>query len=275
MHEENHTLYLAVVDGRVHSIAEIENLTIAVAGTHPIRIGDFARVERGPSPSSTSSPPRGVNAVLLNIRSQPDGSTLDIANGLRQVLRDVKKELPPDLKTAYYYDQSLFVRESVGSVRDAILFGLILSVAIIYLFLKNWGITLTAIVVIPVTVLVTLVAMDIANFSFNLMTLGGIAAAIGLVIGRRHRRRRVHLFEDRHRPAAHRSDPDRNRGDLSPARGLHAHAGRRVHPARVPRGHHRRVLPRPGAHDGGGAAHLAGPRHHAHPVACRVVHPRP
>ncbi len=74
------------------------------------------------------------------------------------------------------------MRASVQSVWEAILFGLILSVVIIYLFLKNWSTTLTAIVVIPVTVLVTLVAMRFAGLSFNLMTLGGIAAAIGLVI---------------------------------------------------------------------------------------------
>jgi CzcA family heavy metal efflux pump len=182
MHEENHTLYLAVVDGRVHSIADIESLTVTVVNNHPIRIKDFARVERGPEPVFNVVTAEGVNAVLLNIRSQPDGSTLDIAKGLQQVLREVKKDLPPDLKTAYYYDQSLFVQESVGSVRDAILFGLILSVAIIYFFLKSWGITLTAIVTIPITVLITLVAMKFVNMSFNLMTLGGIAAAIGLVI---------------------------------------------------------------------------------------------
>jgi CzcA family heavy metal efflux pump len=182
MHEENYTLYLTVVDGRVHSIGDIENLTVTVTNSHPVRIKDFARVERGPEPVFNVVTAEGARAVLLNIRSQPDGSTLDIANGLKQVLRAAKADLPPDLKTAYYYDQSLFVHESVGSVRDAILFGLILSVIIIYFFLKNWGITLTAIVVIPITVLITLVAMNLAGLSFNLMTLGGIAAAIGLVI---------------------------------------------------------------------------------------------
>jgi CzcA family heavy metal efflux pump len=182
MHEENHTLYLAVVDGRVHSIQDLENLTVTVVNTHPVRIKDFARVERGPEPVFNVVTAEGLNAVLLNIRSQADGSTLDIANGLQQVLHDLKKDLPPDMKTAYYYDQSLFVRASVRSVWDSIGFGLILSVFILYLFLKNWGITFTAILVIPVTVLITLVAMQVAGMSFNLMTLGGIAAAIGLVI---------------------------------------------------------------------------------------------
>ena len=83
---------------------------------------------------------------------------------------------------AFFYDQSLFVRDSVGSVWDAIIFGLILSVLILYFFLKNWGSVWTAIVTIPITVLITLVAMKLANMSFNMMTLGGIAASIGLVI---------------------------------------------------------------------------------------------
>jgi multidrug efflux pump subunit AcrB len=86
------------------------------------------------------------------------------------------------MKLAFFYDQSVLVRESVKSVWEAIIFGLILSVVIIYFFLKNWGTTLTAIIVIPVTVLVTIVAMGALRMSFNLMTLGGIAAAIGLVI---------------------------------------------------------------------------------------------
>lgn len=182
MHEENYTLYLAIVDGRVHGIEEIENLAVTAVGTHPVRIRDFARVERGPEPVFNVVTAEGVPAVLLNVRSQPDGSTLDIARGVRQVLGELKRDLPPDLKTAYYYDQSLFVHDSVGSVRDAIGFGLLLSVVILYLFLKDWGVTLTAIVVIPVTVLITLVAMKATGLSFNLMTLGGIAAAIGLVI---------------------------------------------------------------------------------------------
>jgi CzcA family heavy metal efflux pump len=182
MHEENHTLYLAVVDGRLHSGEDIANLTVSVVDGHPIRIGDFATVERGPEPVFNVVTADGVNAVLLNVRSQPDGSTLDIATALKQELQALKRELPPDMKLAFFYDQSVIVRESVRSVWEAIVFGLILSVVIIYFFLKNWGTTLVATLVIPVTVLITLVAMQLAGLSFNLMTLGGIAAAIGLVI---------------------------------------------------------------------------------------------
>jgi CzcA family heavy metal efflux pump len=182
LHEENHTLYLTVVDGRVHDINEIENVTVAVVNGRPLRLMDFARVERAPEPVFNVVTAEGVNAVLLNVRSQPDGSTLDIADGLKTEIRALQRELPPDMKLAFFYDQSLLVRASVQSVGEAILFGLVLSVVIIYLFLKDWGTTLTAIIVIPVTVLITLMAMRMTGLSFNLMTLGGIAAAIGLVI---------------------------------------------------------------------------------------------
>jgi CzcA family heavy metal efflux pump len=182
MHEENHTLYLTVVDGRLRSIPDIENFPVTVIGGHPVRVRDFARVERGPEPVFNVVTADGENAVLLNVRSQPDGSTLDIAKALKSQLAELKRELPPDMKLAFFYDQSEIVRASVQSVWEAILFGLVLSVVILYFFLKNWGTTLVATLVIPITVLITLLAMKIAGLTFNLMTLGGIAAAIGLVI---------------------------------------------------------------------------------------------
>ena len=182
LHEENYTLYLTLVDGRVRNATDIENFTAGVVKGRPVLVKDFATVRRGPEPVFNVVTAEGVNAVLLNVRMQPDASTLNIANDLQSDLAKLRSELPPDVKLSFFYDQSQLVRASVGSVWEAILFGLVLSIVIIYLFLKNWGTTLVAVVVIPVTVLVTLVAMSLAGLSFNLMTLGGIAAAIGLVI---------------------------------------------------------------------------------------------
>ncbi len=182
LHEENHTLYLTVVDGRVHTIKDIENVVVEAVDGHPVRIGDFARVERGPEPAFNIVTADGENAVLLNVRSQPDGSTLDIARALKKQVQELRSELPPDMKLAFFYDQSEIVRFSVESVWEAILFGLLLSILILYFFLKNWATTLVATTVIPATVLITLLSMKLAGLTFNLMTLGGIAAAIGLVI---------------------------------------------------------------------------------------------
>jgi CzcA family heavy metal efflux pump len=182
MHEENHTLYLAVVDGRVFTLEEIEDLAIASDGTRVVRIRDVARVVPGQEPVFNVVTAEGINSVLLNVRSQPDGSTLAIADVLKEDLKALRKELPSDLKLAFFYDQSLLVRASVRSVWEAIGFGLLLSVVILFLFLKRISTTLVAIAVIPAAVLVTLVVMKIAGMSFNLMTLGGIAAAVGLII---------------------------------------------------------------------------------------------
>ncbi len=182
MMEENYHLYLTTVDGRLHSLADIGHVVLAVKDGHPVQIKDVARVERGPEPAYTVVTAQGRQAVLLNIQSQPNGSTLKIAAALKAQLQQLKTELPPDLHLGFFYDQSLFVDDSVGSVRDAIVFGLILSVLILYFFLKNWGSVWTAVITIPISVLITCIAMKLAGMSFNMMTLGGIAAAIGLII---------------------------------------------------------------------------------------------
>ncbi len=182
MHEENHTLYLTVVDGRVRSIQDIENFVVKTEDGHPFRINDVAKVVRGPEPVFNIVTADGEDAVLLNIRSQPDGSTLEIAAALKKQIKELRNELLPDLKLALFYDQSEIVKTSVEGVWEAIIFGLFLSVFVLFSFLKNWGATLVAAIVIPVTVLITLVSMKMTGLTFNLMTLGGIAAAIGIVI---------------------------------------------------------------------------------------------
>jgi CzcA family heavy metal efflux pump len=182
MVEENYHLYLTTVDGRVHSVEDIGNLIVAVVAGHPVKVRDVATVKPGAAPVFLSVTAQGRNAVLLNINSQPDGSTLEIAKALKDQLSALRRDLPPDMQLSFFYDQSTFVRDSVSSVWDAILFGIILSVIILFCFLKNFGSVWTAILTIPITVLITLVAMRLAGMSFNMMTLGGIAASIGLVI---------------------------------------------------------------------------------------------
>ena len=183
MLEENYTLYLTVVDGRVHGPDDIANVPLIDAHGLPRRLAEFARIERGPAPVFNVVNAQGVNGVLLNLRAQPSGSSiLEIAQELRSQIADLRETLPADMQLSFYYDQSLLVQDSVSSVWDAIIFGLILSVLILYLFLKNWGSVLTAILVIPICVLAAIIVMFAFGMSFNLMTLGGIAAAIGLII---------------------------------------------------------------------------------------------
>lgn len=189
LHDEDRQLYLTILDARVKTAADISQVVVAQSESGPIRIKDFAEVVSGQEPQFNIVTADGKRAVLLNVRSQPDGNTAAIADSIEKELALLRSELPPDLRMAFFYDQSLLVRESVGSVWESILFGLLLSVAILVGFLKSgntWGTTLSttliAVTVIPVTVLAALVAMKLLGMSFNLMTLGGIAAAIGLVI---------------------------------------------------------------------------------------------
>ena len=116
MHEENHLLYLTVVDGRLNDPQEVADFPVKVIDGHPVRVRDFAHVERGPEPVFNIVTADGEEAVLLNVRSHPDGSTLGIAEHLNQEIRTLRQELPPDMKLAFFYDQSLIVRESVRSV---------------------------------------------------------------------------------------------------------------------------------------------------------------
>src|SRR2546430_5123990 len=181
--EENHQLELALISGQAKKPEELNGIVIATVNNAPVTLADVATVGPGVEPQFplVSAYP-GKPAVLLNVNRQPDANTVAVVDEVNAELNAVRAQVPKDVRIAPYYDQSLLVRESMKSVRDSILIGLLLSVVILYAFLRNWGTTFVAILVIPVTVLVTFLAMWLAHLSFDLMTLGGVAAAIGLVI---------------------------------------------------------------------------------------------
>jgi multidrug efflux pump subunit AcrB len=141
-----------------------------------------ATVEPSVKPVYTVVTANGKPAVLLNINRQPDGNTVQVADEVHAEIERIRKTLPPGVDIQPFYDQSIIVGESIKSVRDAILLGLILASIILVVFLRDWGTSLVAGLVIPVTVLVTFIALRLMGQTFNLMTLGGLAAAVGLVI---------------------------------------------------------------------------------------------
>jgi hydrophobe/amphiphile efflux-1 (HAE1) family protein len=180
--EENHQLELALVSGQAVTPDQLNSIVVAVINKAPVTLADVATVGTGFEPQYTIVTADGRPAVLLNISRQPDANTVTVVDEVSAELNAVRPQLPKDVHIAPFYDQSLLVRESMNSVRDAILIGLLLSVVILYVFLRNWGTTFVAILVIPVTILITFLAMWLVGLSFDLMTLGGVAAAIGLVI---------------------------------------------------------------------------------------------
>jgi CzcA family heavy metal efflux pump len=181
--ENNHELSLTLVSGQAHDPSEIANIVVRTtpAGL-PVRIGDIATVHASVMPVYTIVTANGKPAVLLNIFRQTDSNTVDVADASNQELDQIRQTLPPGVKVQAFYDQSTLVRDSIASVRDAILIGLALAAIILVLFLRDWGSSLVAALVIPATIAITLIALRALGQTFNLMTLGGLAAAVGLVI---------------------------------------------------------------------------------------------
>lgn len=180
--EENHQLELALVSGQATTPDELNSIVVATINNAPVLISDIGVVRQGTQPNYTIVTADGRKAVLINVLRQPDANTVSVTDEVKAELATIEKTLPKDVRIAPYYDQSILVSDSINSVRDAILIGLILSVLILYAFLRNVGTTFVAILVIPVTILATFLAMYLVGLSFDLMTLGGVAAAIGLVI---------------------------------------------------------------------------------------------
>ena len=180
--EENHQLELALISGQAKRPDELNDIVVATVNNAPVRVADVATVASGVEPQYTIVTADGHPAALVNINRQPDANTVTVVDEVKAALNAMRGQIPKDVRVAAYYDQSLLVRESIKSVRDSIIVGLLLSVVILFAFLRNWGTTFVAILVIPVTVFVTFLAMWLAGLSFDLMTLGGVAAAIGLVI---------------------------------------------------------------------------------------------
>ena len=180
--EENHQLELALVSGQAVSPDELRGIVVANVNGANVLVSDIATVGEGTEPNYTIVTADGHDAVLVNILRQPDANTVAVTDEVKTELAAIEKILPKDVKIAPFYDQSIMVSDSIHSVRDSIIIGLILSVFILFAFLRNIGTTFVAILVIPVTILVTFLAMYLVGLSFDLMTLGGVAAAIGLVI---------------------------------------------------------------------------------------------
>jgi CzcA family heavy metal efflux pump len=181
--ESNHQLVLGLVSGQVHTPAEISGIVVkSTAAGIPVRVGDIASVVNASEPVYTIVTANGKSAVLLSVMRQPQSNSIAVADEVHAQIAELGSSLPPGVHLEIFYDQSTIVHESIASVRDAVLLGLVLSSVVLVLFLRDWGTSLVAGLVIPVTLSMTLIVLKITGQSFNLMTLGGLAAAVGLVI---------------------------------------------------------------------------------------------
>jgi multidrug efflux pump subunit AcrB len=180
---QNHQLYLGLISGQANDAQEIANIFVKnVPGSSPVYVGGVAQVTPSFEPQFTIVTANGRPAVLININRQRSSNTMQVATAVKAQMQQIEKSLPPGIHVSTFYDQSWIVGESIKSVRDAILIGLLLASAVLVLFLRDWGTSFIAGMVIPISLLVTFIVMTFLGESFNLMTLGGMAAAVGLII---------------------------------------------------------------------------------------------
>jgi CzcA family heavy metal efflux pump len=183
LYEADHQLILGLVGAQAHDVDQLARLVVKTTPLGaPVRISDVATLGPSTLPVYTAVDADGKPSVLINITRQPSSNTVAVAAAVAIEITQLSKSLPRGVHLTPFYDQSELVRESITSVRDAILIGLLFACVILFLFLHDWTSSLIAGLVIPVTVAVTILFLWIIGQSFNLMTLGGLAAAIGLVI---------------------------------------------------------------------------------------------
>jgi len=175
---ENYRQYLIVSAGEAHSIEDIANVVVG----HGVRVRDIATVSSGTEDHVRIIAGDGKPAALLNITRQPGGNTVAIADSVASIARSLRATLPPGARLKPVYDQAALVRDAVKSVRDAMLIGAVLAVLVLLLFLRHARITAISASSIPLTMAITVFVMSLMGQTFNLMTLGAMAIAIGLVI---------------------------------------------------------------------------------------------
>ncbi|MFN2623372.1 MAG: efflux RND transporter permease subunit [Chthoniobacterales bacterium] len=180
--EQYDKLYLIISDTRFRSFEEIERTVIRSSAAGVVLLKDVATVEDSIQPQWTRVTADGRDAVLFQVYQQPDGNTVQIATGIKAKLAELEKQIPQGIKVANWYDQSDLIVASAHSTRDAVLIGVGLAAVILILFLRNWKVTIIAVLTVPAVLAATILLLFVLKMSFNIMTLGGMAAAVGLII---------------------------------------------------------------------------------------------
>jgi CzcA family heavy metal efflux pump len=180
--EDHYKLYLAMSDTRLLSLEQIRATILRSGPAGLVRLDDIATVSEGTTPQWIRVTADGHDAVIFQVHQQPGGNTVQIAREIKAKLTEYRKQLPAGVKIANWYDQSELITSSAASVRDAIIIGVVFAVLILLVFLRNLKVTLIAAHVVPGVLAATILLLYVFHMSFNIMTLGGMAAAVGLII---------------------------------------------------------------------------------------------
>jgi CzcA family heavy metal efflux pump len=180
--EQYDKLYLVVSDTRFKKFDEIEHTVLRSNPDGVVLLDDVATVEHSTEPQWVRVTADGRDAVLFQVYQQPAGNTVEIARGIKAKLNEIAKQIPEGVNIDDWYDQSDLIVASEHSTRDAILIGMILAAFVLLIFLRDWKVTLIATLTVPAVLVATILLLYVLKMSFNIMTLGGMAAAVGLII---------------------------------------------------------------------------------------------
>ena len=180
--EDRDKLYLVITDTQFKDASQIASIVLHSGPGGIVRLSDIGSVRLQPAQQFTRSTADGHDAVLFNVYQQPGGNTVEIAKGVRAALAAEGARIPQGITIKNWYDQSDLIVASATSVRDAVLIGVALAALVLLLFLRDWKITLIAAMAVPVVLGVTALLLYVFGQNFNIMTLGGMAAAVGLII---------------------------------------------------------------------------------------------
>jgi CzcA family heavy metal efflux pump len=175
-------LHLVLTSGQWQGLDDIAQTPILVKGGTTIRVSDVATVQQGSPDRAMLVSGNGKPAASISISQQIGANILDVRAGIESVVTDLAKSLPAGLVLTKTYDLAEFVTTAIANVRDAILIGSILAVIVLLVFLRDWRLTIVASVTLPLTVMTTFLVMRWLGETINVMSLGGLAVAIGLVI---------------------------------------------------------------------------------------------
>jgi multidrug efflux pump subunit AcrB len=180
--EDNDLLYLAIDNNAFTSIESVREVTLRTAQGGVIRLTDLGKVELGSVPQWLLVDDNGKPAVTLDVYQQETADSLSLARTVDASLAAFMKTQPGSIQLVKWYDQTQLVRSSISAVEEAILIGLVFAVLVVLAFLRNWRTALIGMAVVPLSVLTTVLLLHLFGMTLNIMTLGGIAAAIGLLI---------------------------------------------------------------------------------------------
>ena len=176
-------LYLTVTDANVANLEELQNLIISNDGKRILRLKDIANVRIAEQTEYIRVNANGKDAILVAVVKQPNANLIDITNGVQQKISELNNRiLPKGVKMTPYYVQADFVNDSIRSVLDSLLIGLLLAMVVAIIFLRSLKSSAVILITIPITLGLTFIALYFFGYTFNIMTLGAIAASIGLII---------------------------------------------------------------------------------------------